>query len=47
MDADETPYMDAISEQLDLGKSPGQIVLERWDGEWAQSMERLVDYARY
>jgi len=47
VDSDETPYLDPIFEQLELGKSPGQIVLERWEGEWEQSLERLVDYARY
>ena len=47
VDSDETAYLDPIFEQLELGKSPGQVVLERWEGEWAQSRDRLVDYARY
>jgi glutamate--cysteine ligase len=46
-DADETPYLDPIFEQIELGMSPGQIVAERWEGEWARSMERLIEYARY
>jgi glutamate--cysteine ligase len=47
VDADETQYLDPIFEQLELGMSPGQLVLERWEGEWAHSVDRLVDYARY
>jgi len=47
VDADETGYLDPIFEQLELGMSPGQIVLQKWDGEWAQSAERLIEYARY
>ena len=47
VDSDETAYLDPIFEQLELGMSPGQIVRECWEGEWAQSRERLIDYARY
>ncbi len=47
VDPDETQYLDPIFEQLELGMSPGQLVLERWEGEWAHSVDRLVDYARY
>jgi len=46
-DPDESPYLDPVFEQLDLGKSPGQVVLERWEGEWARSLDRLIEYARY
>jgi hypothetical protein len=27
--------------------SPGQIVAERWEGEWGRSVDRLIEYARY
>ena len=47
LDPDESAYLDPIFEQLELGMSPGQIVRERWEGEWAQSPERLIEYARY
>ena len=33
-DPDETAYLDPVSEQLELGMSPGQVVLDRWEGEW-------------
>lgn len=46
-DPDETAYLDPIFEHLDLGMSPGQIVLERWEGEWARSLDRLIEHARY
>jgi glutamate--cysteine ligase len=46
-DRDECSYLDPIWEQLELGKSPGQVVAERWEGEWGRSLERLIEYARY
>ena len=46
-DRDETSYLDPIFEQLEGGKSPGSVVLERWEGEWSRSLDRLIDYARY
>jgi glutamate--cysteine ligase len=46
-DPDESGYLDPIFQQLELGVSPGQIVLERWEGEWARSPGRLIEYARY
>jgi glutamate--cysteine ligase len=44
---DESGFLDPVREQLDLGLSPGQVVLERWEGDWQQSGRRLIDYARY
>jgi len=44
---DESVFLDPIFEQLALGKSPGQVVLDCWEGEWERSLERLIDYARY
>jgi len=46
-EADEVSFLDAIFEQLDRGASPGQIVVERWEGEWARSLDRLIEYGRY
>jgi glutamate--cysteine ligase len=46
-DPDETSYLDPVSEQLELGVSPGQVVLDRWEGEWGRSLDRLIEYARY
>jgi len=44
---DESGFLDPLREQLELGRSPGQIVQERWEGEWQRSPRRLIDYARY
>jgi glutamate--cysteine ligase len=44
---DESAFLDPIFAQLALGKSPGQIVLENWEGKWSRSFERLIEYARY
>jgi glutamate--cysteine ligase len=46
-DPDETPFLEPVFEQLATGASPGQIVLDRWEGEWGRSVDRLIQYARY
>jgi len=44
---DERRFLEPVREQLERGKSPGEVVLERWEGEWGRSPERLIAYARY
>ncbi len=44
---DESPFLEPIFEQLATGRSPGRVVLERWEGEWDRSFTRLIEYARY
>ncbi len=39
--------LDPLDEVLERGKSPGEIVLERWQGEWAGAADRLIDSTRY
>jgi len=46
-DADERNFLEPVREQLALGQSPGETVLEKWQGEWQASAERLIEYARY
>jgi glutamate--cysteine ligase len=46
-DPDECGYLDAVFEQIGSGRSPGRVVLERWEGEWHGSLDRLIGYARY
>jgi glutamate--cysteine ligase len=46
-DTDEASYLDPVFEQIEMGVSPGGIVLERWEGEWARSLDRLIEYGRY
>jgi len=43
----EAALLDPLDELLERGKSPGEIVLERWQGEWAGSPARLIEHARY
>jgi glutamate--cysteine ligase len=44
---DERVLLDAVKAQLERGKSPGEIVVERWEGEWERSPERLIENMRY
>jgi len=46
-DADERRFLDPVREQLALGKSPGQEILDLWRGDWSGSVERLIEYTRY
>lgn len=39
--------LDPLDELLERGKSPGEIVLDNWQGEWAGSPDRLIDSTRY
>lgn len=45
--ADERSFLEPIEALLERGKSPGEVLLERWQGEWAGSIDRLIEYARY
>ena len=47
LDLDERGFLEPIRAQLALGKSPGEVILERWEGDWNRSVERLIEYARY
>ncbi len=44
---DERALLEPIAQQLALGKSPGQVVLEEWEGPLARTPDRLIEYARY
>jgi glutamate--cysteine ligase len=46
-ESDETRFLDPVFAQLALGRSPGSVTLERWEGEWQRSPARLIEYARY
>jgi len=45
--SDERGFLEPLFEQLETGRSPGQVILDRWEGDWGGSFERLIDYARY
>jgi gamma-glutamylcysteine synthetase len=44
---DERVFLEPLFEQLETGRSPGQVILDRWEGEWRRSFDRLIEYARY
>jgi glutamate--cysteine ligase len=44
---DERGFLEPLFEQLETGRSPGQVILDRWEGDWGGSFNRLIDYARY
>jgi len=44
---DECNFLEPVFAQLERGASPGQVVLECWEGEWQKSLDRLIEYARY
>lgn len=44
---DERRFLEPVNEQLEIGMSPGEVVLDRWRGEWNGSVDRLVEYSRY
>jgi glutamate--cysteine ligase len=46
-DPDETGFLDPVFEQIALGQSPGQVTVDRWEGEWQRSVDRLIESARY
>ena len=46
-DAGAASLLDPLDEIIERGKSPGEIVLERWQGEWAGAPDRLIDSTRY
>jgi glutamate--cysteine ligase len=46
-DPDETAYLDPVFEQLERGTSPGEVVRDRWLGEWNRNPDRLIEYAQY
>ena len=47
LNPDERHFLDPIRDQLALAKSPGEVVLEHWEGVWDRSPARLIEYARY
>lgn len=46
-DPDECSYLDPILSLLEAGRSPGEEILDRWEGAWNGSVPRLIEYARY
>jgi len=46
-ESDEGSLLDPLEAVAEHGRSPGEEVLARWEGEWERSPARLIEYARY
>jgi glutamate--cysteine ligase len=44
---DETIYLKPLKQLLDQGKCPADILVEKWNGEWHQDINKLVSYTAY
>lgn len=44
---DERSLLEPVAAQLALGHSPGQVLLDEWEGGLGRSPDRLIRYARY
>jgi glutamate--cysteine ligase len=44
---DETIYLDSLDRQLALGRSPARVIADRWQTEWHESIERLIEDSAY
>lgn len=45
--ADERSLLEPVEAQLALGRSPGQVLLDEWEGALGRAPDRLIRYARY
>lgn len=43
----EQNFLAPLRRILESGKSPGEVILDRWRNDWNGSVERLISYARY
>lgn len=46
-DENETVYLDALDRQLALGCCPARDIAERWETEWEERVDRLIEFAAY
>jgi glutamate--cysteine ligase len=46
---DERIYLERLGEQLEMGRSPGRVIAEKWKDqrEWDRRVERLIAFAEY
>jgi len=47
IEPDERPFLDPIWAQLELGKSPGEMLAQRWAGDWKASGKALIEFSSY
>ncbi|HEY7556859.1 MAG TPA: glutamate--cysteine ligase [Candidatus Binatia bacterium] len=44
---DETIYLKPLKDLLDQGKCPADLLVEKWEGELARDVKRLIAYSAY
>jgi glutamate--cysteine ligase len=44
---DETIYLKPLSDLVQQGKCPADLLLEKWDGELQHDIKKLIDYSAY
>ena len=44
---DERRFLDPLLAQLARGRSLGEELVERWEGEWGRSLQRLIEHTRF
>jgi glutamate--cysteine ligase len=44
---DETIYLAPLKALLDQGKCPADLLVEKWEGELAQDVRKLIAYSAY
>jgi glutamate--cysteine ligase len=44
---DETIYVRPLEAQIERGKSPAREIADRWQGEWEERVDRLIDFAAW
>jgi glutamate--cysteine ligase len=44
---DERQFLKPIWAQLELGKSPGEILAERWERDWKREPRRMIEDCAY
>ena len=47
IEPDERLFLDPIREQLETGKSPGEMLVERWRSDFDGDSKRLVAFCSY
>jgi glutamate--cysteine ligase len=43
----ETIYLDALDRQLATGRSPAREIRDRWETEWEERIDRLIEFTAY
>jgi glutamate--cysteine ligase len=44
---DETVYLDELAENVRARRNPATSIIERWEGEWNRSVDRLIEATSY